>query len=103
LCFEVTESAVIDDTNGAIGRLMRLRNEGVSVAIDDFGTGYASLQYLHQLPVDTLKIDKSFVEGLDKGPWDEAIIAAVVELAKRLDIQVIAEGIERDEQAMSLL
>ena len=103
ICIEVVESAVIDESSGAIDRLRRLRDAGVSVAIDDFGTGYASLEYLHRLPADTIKIDKSFVAGLDdEGSWDEAIIAALMELARRLDIHVIAEGIETEGQAQML-
>lgn len=99
---EVTESMVISDYQFITSQLARLRELGVAIAVDDFGTGYSSLGYLQRLPIDTLKIDKTFVSDLNAGSQaavtSEAIIRAVTTLARNLEMRIIAEGIETVEQ-----
>lgn len=99
LSLEITESTLMDPTGGMIDVLQQLRRSGVKIAIDDFGTGYSSLAYLRQLPIDRLKIDRSFVRELDHGASDEALVATIVELARILDLDTVAEGIESPCQA----
>jgi EAL domain-containing protein (putative c-di-GMP-specific phosphodiesterase class I) len=99
---EVTESVLIDDTEAAIRWINRCKQLGFRVSIDDFGTGYSSLGYLHRLPVDELKIDKSFVETMLENPRSLAVVRAIVGLAEGLDLKVVAEGIETREQAAAL-
>ena len=101
LKLEITESVVmaVDD---AFSLLDRLRKIGISLALDDFGTGYSSLSYLKMLPVQQLKIDRSFVIGIGTNPEDEAIIRSVMALAQSLDFEVVAEGVETAEQAAFL-
>nr|MDT0665163.1 EAL domain-containing protein [Micromonospora sp. DSM 115978] len=82
--------------------LTQLRAAGASIAIDDFGTGYSSLSYLRRLPVDFLKIDMSFVAGLGHDAADEAIVATIVKLGHALGHEVVAEGVETDEQFAAL-
>jgi EAL domain-containing protein (putative c-di-GMP-specific phosphodiesterase class I) len=94
LIFELTESAVMDDPNAAARVLQELRSAGLRVAIDDFGTGHSSLAQLKRMPVDELKIDKSFVRGLEKGSEDAAIVRSIVDLGHHLGLQVVAEGVE---------
>jgi EAL domain-containing protein (putative c-di-GMP-specific phosphodiesterase class I) len=101
LVLEVTESAIVDDS--AIGVLTTLRGHGIRIAVDDFGTGYSSLHYLTRLPVDVLKIDRSFVAELDGTPTGAAIAEAVIRLAQVLRLRTIAEGIETPEQAAELV
>ena len=91
---EVTESAVMEDPAHALAILERLHEMGVRLAIDDFGTGYSSLAYLKRLPVDELKIDKSFVIGLVRDPDDAAIVRATIDLAHHMGLTVTAEGVE---------
>jgi EAL domain-containing protein (putative c-di-GMP-specific phosphodiesterase class I) len=98
LCLEVTEGAVMDKPEEALETLKRLRRLGVQVAIDDFGTGYSSLSYLKRFPVDWLKVDRSFVEGVDRDASDVAIVRAIVGMARSLGLIVVAEGVERAEQ-----
>ena len=98
LCLEVTESLLMADLEGAVGVLKALAELGVGLSIDDFGTGYSSLSYLRQFPLHELKIDKSFVDGLDRNPNDTAIVAAVVAMAHALQLSVVAEGVETVEQ-----
>jgi len=103
MSFELTESTLMHDTDRGISTLQRLRDLGCKVAIDDFGTGYSSLTYLQQLPVTTLKIDRSFVSDLGtcrKGGC--AIVAAVSGLARELELKVVAEGVETDAQLSAL-
>ena len=102
LCLELTESTLMRDIDHALDVLQRLKAIGVQVAIDDFGTGYASLVYLRRLPVDVLKIDRSFVAGMPGAVTDTAIVRAVVGLAGSLGIDVIAEGVERLVQQEAL-
>jgi diguanylate cyclase (GGDEF)-like protein/PAS domain S-box-containing protein len=98
LVLEVTETTFIDDVRVAARRLDALRGLGVRVAIDDFGTGYASLGYLRELPVDIVKIDRSFVDGIADDAGGVAVVRSVVELGERLGLTVVAEGVERDDQ-----
>ena len=98
ICFEVTESALVDDLSGAREVLQRLRNLGIRIALDDFGTGYSSLSYLHTLPVDVLKLDRSFIARLGPDARDRAVVAGIVDLAHALDLIVVAEGVETAEQ-----
>lgn len=94
LTLEITESLLMGQDSLTEKQLNRLRATGVRIAIDDFGTGYSSLAYLHRLPVDCLKIDKSFVRNMTQSPQDAAIVAAVLEMAQGLGVCVVAEGIE---------
>jgi EAL domain-containing protein (putative c-di-GMP-specific phosphodiesterase class I)/GGDEF domain-containing protein len=96
--FEMTEEIELGSGEIAIRALRELRAQGYRVCIDDFGTGYSSLSYLQRLPVDALKIDRSFVEGVDVDPRQRTVVGAVVELAHVLDLDLIAEGVERQEQ-----
>jgi sensor c-di-GMP phosphodiesterase-like protein len=86
----------------AIDCLQRLRGLGVKVTIDDFGSGYSSLSYLRTLPVDGVKIDKSFVDGIRREPRAHGVVEAVVALARTLNLETVAEGVERSEQAAAL-
>jgi EAL domain-containing protein (putative c-di-GMP-specific phosphodiesterase class I) len=94
LTLEVTESTLMRDTELIARRLRTLKGLGVRIAIDDFGTGYSSLSYLRQFPIDTLKIDQSFVAALDDSPESLAFISTFVELGQLLGIETLAEGIE---------
>jgi len=102
LWLEITESLLLADVDEARERLDRLRSLGVRLALDDFGTGYSSLTYLRRFPFDTVKLDRSFVAGLDAEAGDTAIITSVVELTAALGKECVAEGIEREEQLVSL-
>jgi diguanylate cyclase (GGDEF)-like protein len=98
LHLEVTESVLADDDPGAITALEQLNAHGVRIAIDDFGTGYSSLAYLRRIPVDTIKIDRSFIANIDRSGQDATIVTAIIAMAHALDLDVIAEGVERPEQ-----
>jgi EAL domain-containing protein (putative c-di-GMP-specific phosphodiesterase class I) len=98
MCLEITESAMMDDAVVTMRTLERLKELGVRIAVDDFGTGYSSLAYLSRFPVDVLKIDRSFVAGLGQRDQSRAIVASIVELGHALDLEVVAEGVETDEQ-----
>ncbi len=102
LKIELTETVFIEDTESTITTLYRLKALGIKLAIDDFGTGWSSLSYLKRFPIDALKIDQAFVRGLLDDPGDQAIVLAVITLARTLGLQVIAEGVECAEQ-MNLL
>ncbi len=99
---EVTETGMLRDPDGVGQTLSSLRADGFGVAIDDFGTGFSSLSHLKRFPIDTLKVDRSFVADIliDKG--DAAIVSAVLAMARALDIRVVAEGVEREEQRLRL-
>ena len=99
---EVTESLFSQDNDHFIPILATLRNLGVKIAIDDFGTGYSSLQRLKNLPIDNVKIDKCFVDNIQSSKQDEAIIKALILLAKTFKVDLVAEGIETQEQALKL-
>ena len=99
---ELTESSIMKDPEQAIEKLHELKLMGIKVAVDDFGTGYSSLNYLKRFPIDTLKIDKSFVADVCKDPHDTAIVRAIINLGHALDVTVIAEGVETKEQLQYL-
>ncbi len=94
---EITESAIMDDPNHAIETLDRLHALGIRLAIDDFGTGYSSLAYLKRMPVDELKIDKSFVIGMTEHKDDETIVRSTIDLAHNMGLKVVAEGVESED------
>ncbi len=99
---ELTESSIMKDPEVAIEKLHELKLMGIKVAVDDFGTGYSSLNYLKRFPIDTLKIDKSFVSDICKDPHDTAIVRAIIDLGHALDLTVIAEGVETKDQLQYL-
>jgi diguanylate cyclase (GGDEF)-like protein len=103
VCLEITESVVVQDIETTRITLAGLKSVGVQVAIDDFGTGYSVLSHLKSLPVDTLKIDKSFVRDLGSNPGDLAIVRAIIALADAFGLQLVAEGVETEMAAMTLL
>jgi len=103
LVIEITETAVIRSNTLSLGSLARLRATGVHLCIDDFGTGYSSLRYLHQLPFDALKIDRSFVESTDGSLGSAPIVRMLIQLARSYDIDVVAEGVETPRQADELI
>ena len=96
---EITESVLMDDLHSNIEKLRKVREQGFRVAIDDFGTGYSSLGYLSQLPIDALKVDRSFVWRMGENPQDMTIVMTIISLAHALDLKVIAEGPETFHQA----
>ena len=95
---ELTEGTLIEDTEMARRTLERLKEMGVSISIDDFGTGYSSLSYLKQFPIDYLKIDRSFINDLRADQDAMAIPTAIIRLAHSLQLEVVAEGVETEEQ-----
>jgi diguanylate cyclase (GGDEF)-like protein len=94
LTLEVTESVLVQDVDRVVDRLRALRTLGVRIAIDDFGTGYSSLSYLRRLPADTIKIDRSFVTDLAQDGASRTLVSSIIELARSLDLDVVAEGVE---------
>jgi diguanylate cyclase (GGDEF)-like protein/PAS domain S-box-containing protein len=102
VCLEVTESMVMQDAELAITTLRELKSLGLHISVDDFGTGFSSLAYLKRFPLDELKIDKSFVDGLGRDPEATAIVAAVMGMAHALDLRVVAEGVETADQVARL-
>ncbi len=99
---EITETAVMDNPELAMSRLERLQKMGFQIAMDDFGTGYSSLSYLQRLPIDILKIDRSFVQTMLENPNNLEIIKAIIGLGKILDLRIVAEGVETQEQLTAL-
>jgi diguanylate cyclase (GGDEF)-like protein len=102
LILEVTESVLVDDVAAVVDRLARLRALGVKIAIDDFGTGYSSLSYLRQLPADRIKIDRSFIADLGSGGAAATLVSTIIELARSLGLDVVAEGVETIDQREQL-
>jgi diguanylate cyclase (GGDEF)-like protein len=102
LDIEITESMLMHDIELSIRKLHQLREAGIGVAIDDFGTGYSSLRLLSRLPVDTLKIDRSFIQGITNTPNVMTMVATIVSLARAFDMQTVAEGVETAEQLTML-
>ena len=99
---EIAESVLMEDIESTLLTLKQMKELGLSLSIDDFGTGFSSLSHLKHLPVDTLKVDKSFVDGLGRDPDDSAIVSAAVSLAHALRLTAVAEGVERDRQLSEL-
>ncbi len=99
---EITEGHILRRVEHCIDTLRALKALGITLAIDDFGTGYSSLSYLKRLPVDRLKIDRSFVEGVPADHDDTAIVATILAMARNLGLEVIAEGVETEDQLRHL-
>jgi diguanylate cyclase (GGDEF)-like protein len=102
LDIEITESMLMEDIEGSIGKLKAVQSMGLNVAVDDFGTGYSSLSYLARLPINSLKVDRSFILQMTKSPEQMAIVSTVISLARALNLKVVAEGVETEEQASLL-
>jgi EAL domain-containing protein (putative c-di-GMP-specific phosphodiesterase class I) len=100
---EVTESLIMKDLNGSIAKMKELTSLGLSLSVDDFGTGYSSLSVLKKFPLSRLKIDRSFIADIPNDPDDMAITSAIISLAQKLGLHVIAEGVETEEQAQFLI
>src|SRR5207302_4812095 len=102
LKLEITESIVMENVESTARTLEKLRKLGVELSIDDFGTGYSSLSYLHRLPIDTLKIDRSFVSRIGVDKKNSEVVQTVLRLAHNLGVDVTAEGVETVEQLTQL-
>jgi diguanylate cyclase (GGDEF)-like protein/PAS domain S-box-containing protein len=102
LQLEITERAMMHDVEVSLSKLRNLKGLGISFAIDDFGMGYSCLYYLKRMPVDSLKIDQTFIAGLGEDPGDEAIVSGVISLGHALGLKVVAEGVETEEQLARL-
>ena len=102
LKLEITESVLMDNAESAALLLRKLQERGIKLSIDDFGTGYSSLSYLHQLPIDTLKIDRSFVKSIDSDGEKLELVRTIVTLAWHLGMDIIAEGVETPKQLAQL-
>ncbi|RDH84809.1 MAG: two-component system response regulator [endosymbiont of Galathealinum brachiosum] len=99
---EITENTLMHDTDDGILKLRELSSHGIKIAIDDFGTGYSSLNYLKRLPIDTLKIDQSFIRDMSNSDEDSSIIKAIIAMAKGLKLNIISEGVETEAQSEQL-
>ena len=102
LIFEITENVVMEDLAGAREIMRKLDQLGIRLAIDDFGTGHSSLAYLKQFPVQEVKVDRTFVQGMVENPVDSAIVRAVIDLADAMGIAAVAEGVETEGQLAGL-
>jgi diguanylate cyclase (GGDEF)-like protein/PAS domain S-box-containing protein len=102
LQLEITESMVMDEVDSALVTMQALTRFGYKIAIDDFGTGYSSLEYLKRFPVNILKIDRAFIKDVHSDPGDAAIVSAAISMAHSMDLQVVAEGVETEEQLLFL-
>jgi EAL domain-containing protein (putative c-di-GMP-specific phosphodiesterase class I) len=102
LVLELTETVLMRDVEAVAGRLQEIRRRGCEVAIDDFGTGYSSLQYLLRFPIDSLKVARTFVDGLDLGDDRATLARAIFEFAASLGLRTVGEGVERQEQLACL-
>jgi len=100
---EITESVVVRESLRAADILTQLRAQGVGIAIDDFGVGYSSFAYLRELPVDRFKLDRSFLASVPQSPGDSRLVAALIAMGHRLDVGIVAEGVETPEQAAFLV
>lgn len=103
IVFELTESALAEDIDKLIHSMNELKNFGFSFSIDDFGTGYSSLSYLRKVPLDEIKIDRSFIEELTSNKYDQSMIEIIFNLSRVFGLKVVAEGIETPEQESILL
>lgn len=103
LKLEITESEIIENIDVVLKTAAKLKDLGVQLSMDDFGTGYSSLSYLHCLPVDTLKIDRSFIKNIEEDLHQLELVKTIVKLAEVFDLDIVAEGIERDEQCAQIL
>ena len=98
LKLELTETTIMEDPEDAIATMNQLRDEGITMSLDDFGTGYSSLSYLRRFPIDTLKIDRSFVTDIDTNSANQEIVKAMIGMARSFGMQTLAEGVERVEE-----
>lgn len=103
LHLEITETIMLNSQNKAIQRLERIKSLGIEIDMDDFGTGYSSLSYLNKLPIDGIKIDRSFVDKVDKDPTKAAVVSAIIGVGKALSLRVIAEGVETEMQRQAMI
>src|SRR5689334_19270628 len=102
VCLEITESALLHDTEDVRRNIEGLQAAGIKLALDDFGTGYSALSYLHRLPVEILKIDRSFIGHIADGSKERAIVTGMIELAHAIGMRVVAEGVETAAQLAEL-
>jgi len=102
LKLELTEGAIMSKPEEAVTKMHALRERGIRISVDDFGTGYSSLSYLQRLPIDTLKIDRSFIDDVDINPENQEIVRAIISMARNLHLETLAEGVEREGQLQFL-
>jgi EAL domain-containing protein (putative c-di-GMP-specific phosphodiesterase class I) len=102
LHLELTERSLVDGSEATLARIRQLKDLGVRLYLDDFGTGYSSLSYLHRFPIDTIKIDQSFINRMEANVRDDTLVDAIIMLAKKLGMEVIAEGVETEMQFRQL-
>ena len=98
ITFEITETAIMQDYDNALEGLHLLRNLGCKIALDDFGTGFSCLSYLHRLPIDRVKLDRSFIEDIEQNQATQNIIHAMAQLCNNLELECVVEGVENQEQ-----
>ena len=103
LNLEITENILIDGSENVLEKLRQIKSLGTSISIDDFGTGYSSLNYLKKIPIDYIKIDRSFIKGLPNNKHDVAIAEALIVMSRKLDMKIIAEGVETADQLQFLI